>query len=426
MTIVILLACLLLLLSLRVPVAFAILIPCIGYVFLDDSLSFGIALQRLTGTLNSFPLLAVPLFIMVGFVANESGMADRLINACLAVFGRVRGSLGYVNVTSSLAFSTMSGSASADTAAMGSIMVPAMRRNGYRPGFAAGLTGASSMIGPIMPPSIGAILYAVLSGSSVAGMFLAGVVPAFAIFIGLCGYVFAESWRNPEREQAHIPLRTRLRMVSSAVPVMLTPVIILGGILAGVFTATEAAAVATVYLIALGLAARWMSLQQLYRAVSNSVATTGRVMLIATSGGLLAYIMAREGVSQKAADLMLSITDNPVIVLLLLNLGLLLLGTFLEPTSALLISVPVLLPIVVEFGIDPLHFGVVIILNLSIGLLTPPVGLVLFVLAEVGKVKLRDVVSGVLPALAVLVAVLLLITYIPQISLFLPNLMGLR
>lgn len=426
MTVVFILVALLILLMLRVPVAFAILVPCLGYIAVDDSITFGIALQRLTGTLNSFPLLAVPIFILVGFIANESGMADRLINACQAVFGRVRGSLGYVNVSSSLAFSTMSGSATADTAAMGSIMVPAMRRRGYRAGFAAGLTGASSMIGPIMPPSIGAILYAVLSGSSVAGMFLAGVIPAFILFLGLCLYVFVHTARNPETSQEHIPGRDRAVMVMRALPVLATPIIILGGILAGVFTATEAASIAAVYLIVLGLGTRWMSLGGLSRAIVNSVATTGRVMLIATAGGLLAYIMAREGTSRDVADAMLAITDNPLVVLLLLNIGLLVLGTFLEPTSALLISVPVLLPIVTEFGVDPLHFGVMVILNLSIGLLTPPVGLVLFVLAEVGKVSMREVVMGTLPALGVLVSVLLVVTYVPQVSMFLPNFFGLR
>lgn len=423
MTILFIVVGLLVLLMLRVPVAFAILLPCLVYVAFDDSLSMGIALQRLGATLNSFPLLAVPLFIMVGFVAEGANMADRLIRALLTIFGRVRGSLGYTNVAGSLTFSWMSGSATADAAAMGSVMVPAMRRNGYDGGFAAGLTGAASMIGPIMPPSVGAILYAVLSGTSVGTMFVAGVVPGFIITAGLCIYVFLYSRSRPHLTSDRVDRKEAFSAILQAIPVLLTPLIILGGILAGIFTATEAAAVAVAYLILLGLGARWMTLPRLYTALVDTAATTGRVMLIATAGGLLAYVLAREGAPKQAAAGLLSLTDNPLIFLLLLNVVLLVMGMFLEPASALLISVPVVLPIAVEYGIDPVHLGIIIILNLSIGLLTPPVGLVLFVLNTVTGVPLRDVIRGTLPALVPLVIVLLLITYFPAVVTFLPNLL---
>lgn len=425
MNILFILAALLILLALRVPVAFAILIPCVAYIVLSDSLTLGIALQRLTMTLNSFTLLAIPLFILVGFVANESGMASRLIDALLAVIGRLRGGLAYVNVASSLGFSTMSGSATSDTAAMGSIMVPSMRKHGYSTGFAAGLTGAASLVGPMMPPSVVAILYAVLSQSSVAGVFLAGVLPAFVIFFALSLYVFFRTFSKDPENYPRKPMRERLRMIAAAVPIMLTPVVILGGILGGVFTVTEAASVAAIYLIALGLGTRWMSIKQLARAAMSTSLVTARVMLIATAGGLLAYIMTREGAAQDAAQGIQALTENPVVFLLILNVALLLVGTFLEPASALLIVVPVVLPIALEYGIDPLHLGVIVILSLSIGLLTPPVGLVLFVLTEVGGVSMQQVIRGVLPPLGVLVTVLMLVTYVPGISLWLPNALGL-
>lgn len=413
---------LLVLLVLRVPVAFAILIPCLGYVLMDDSLTVGIVLQQVAGTLNSFPLLAVPLFILVGFVADQAGMADRLVRALLAVFGRIRGSLGYVNVAGCLTFSWMSGSATADAAAMGSVMVPAMRRNGYKGGFATGLTGAASMIGPIMPPSVGAILFAVLAGVSVGDMFLAGVLPALAIAAALWAWVWLHTRRQTGLTSEPPARGEKVRSVLAAMPVLATPVVILGGILGGVFTPTEAAGVAAVYLILFGLASRWLSLAGLYRALAETAMTTGRVMLIAAAGGVLAYVLAREGAATTVADALMAFTDDPWLFLLLVNIVLLIVGMFLEPASALLISVPVVLPIALEFGVDPIQLGTMMILNLSIGLLTPPVGLVLYVLSSVGEVPLRDVVRGTLPTLVPLGAALLLITYVPTVTLLLPEL----
>lgn len=424
MTVLYVAAGLLALIALRVPVAFAILLPCMAYVALDDALTMGIVLQRLGATLNSFPLLAVPLFIMVGFVAEASGMAGRLIQALLAVFGRVRGSLGYVNVMGSLTFSWMSGSATADAAAMGSVMVPSMKKNGYSASFATGLTGAASMIGPVMPPSVGAILYAVLAETSVADMFLAGVLPALVIVISLCGYVFWFCRKRPELTTPRMERREATSSVLRALPVLVTPIIILGGILGGIFTATEAAAVAAVYMILLGLGAQWMTLGRLHSALVDTAATTGRVMLIATAGGMLAYVLAREGAPQQAADALLSITDSPIIFLLLLNVVLLVIGMFLEPASALLITVPVALPIALEFGVDPVQLGIIMILNLTIGLLTPPVGLVLFVLSTVGETPMREVIRGTLPTLVPLVVALLVVTYVPAVPLFLPELVS--
>lgn len=413
---------LLILLALRVPVAFAILIPCLGFVMLDDALTVGIVLQQVAGTLNSFPLLAVPLFILVGFVAHEADMADRLVKALLAVFGRVRASLGYVNVAGCLTFSWMSGSATADAAAMGSVMVPTMRRNGYRADFATGLTGAASMIGPMMPPSVGAILFAVLAGVSVGDMFLAGVLPALVIALGLAALVYLHSRRHAGLTSEPLARGEAARTVGAALPVLATPAIILGGILGGVFTPTEAAGVAATYLILLGLVTGWLSPAGLYRALAETAVTTGRVMLIASAGGVLAYVLAVEGTADVVADALRSITDSPWLFLLLLNIVLLLAGTFLEPASALLISVPVVLPIALEFGIDPVQLGTLMILNLSIGLLTPPVGMVLYVLSAVGDVPVAEVVRGTLPTLIPLGATLLVISYVPAVTLLLPGL----
>lgn len=424
MSVVWLLLALFVLLALRVPVAFAILLPCLVYVAMDDALTMGVVLQRLAATLNSFPLVAVPLFILVGYVADASGMATRLINALLAIFGRLRGSLGYVNVGASVAFSWMSGSATADAAAMGAIMGRTMKRNGYSGSFTAGLTGASSMIGPIMPPSVVAIIFAVLAQASVGDMFLAGVLPAFVIAASLCVYVWIHTRKRKELTSPALGAKESGKAIGKAIPILFTPVIILGGILGGIFTPTEAASVGGLYLIVLGLVTRWMSFRNLGRALRNTAETTGRVMLIATAGGVLAFILAREGAAAMVAEAMLSLTESPWVFLIVLNVALLILGLFLEPTSALLISVPVVLPIALEYGIDPLHLGVIMILNLSIGLLTPPVGLVLFILGNASETPMREVMRGILPALVPLVAALLLVTYIPFLSTGLPNLLN--
>ncbi len=414
----------LLLLAIRVPVAFALLLPSLVYVELEPHITLGIALQRVTALLDSFPLLAVPLFILVGFVANVAGLADRLINALLAVMGRVRGSLAYVNVNASLVFSWMSGSAMADAAAMGSVLIPAMRRNGYDPAFAAAVTAASSTIGPVMPPSIAAVIYAVLSGSSIAAMFLAGVLPALVIFFSLTIYIFFYVRR---REGLVVEKQSRaqtLRAIATALPILVAPVILLGGILGGIFTPTEASGITVVYLILISLAARWMTFRKLFTAFRQSAATTGRVMLIAAAGGLFSYVLAREAVPQQIADALLQLTSDPLVFLLLLNVVLLLVGMILEPASALLVTVPVFLPVAIQFGVDPVHLGIIVILNLTMGLLTPPIGLVLFMLSSVGKVPFQDVLRATLPLLVPLFVTLLLVTYVPDLSLMLPHLFG--
>src|SRR5699024_5052352 len=259
----------------------------------------------------------------------------------------------------------------------------------------------------IMPPSVVAILYAVLSGSSVASMFLAGVIPAFILFLALCIYIFIHSIKNREKEQPSMPGKERIMAIMKALPIMMTPVIIFVGILGGVFTITESAAIAVFYFICLGLGTRWMTFKQLGSALTKSVTTAGRIMIIATAGGLLAYVMAREGVSNSIADLLGTISDNPVVVLLLINVFLLVVVTVLEPVSALLIVVPTLAPVVGQYGIDPLHFGVNVVLNLGIALVTPPVGLVLFALSEASYTTLGEIFEGVMPFLGMLIAVLL-------------------
>ena len=414
----------LVLLFLRVPVAFSLLLPCLVYVAWSPDITLGVALQQTVSSVDSFPLLAVPLFIMTGYLSNAAGLADRLFQMLLILFKKVPGTLGFVNVFSSLTFSWMSGAAIADAAGLGSVLVPAMKKRGYDEKFALGLTGASSLIGPIMPPSIPAIVYAVTAGVSVGSLFFAGVLPALVLTLILCVFVYREARKNPLQEEAGRPEMPPLTgAIMSAFPVLLTPVIILGGILLGIFTPTEAAAAAVMWVLILSLCYRSLSFKALHGVLLKTTTTTGSIMLIVAAAGLFGWVIAREQGPQAVTEAMLQFTDNPIVFLLLINVALLITGMLLEPVAGLLITVPVLMPAALEFGIDLLHLGIVMILNLVLGLLTPPVGLVLYVLSSVTGASVQTVTRGTLPFLIPLLITLLLITFIPAFSLWLPGYM---
>lgn len=414
----------LVLLFLRVPVAISMLLPCLVYVVWSPDITLGVALQQTVGSVDSFPLLAVPLFILTGYLSNAGGLADRLFRMLLTLFNKIPGNLGFVNVFSSLTFSWMSGAAIADAAGMGSVLVPAMKKRGYDEKFALGLTGASSLIGPIMPPSIPAIVYAVSAGVSVGALFFAGVLPALVLTLILCAFVFRNARKNPIPNEVTAQSIPVSRAVTMALPVLLTPVIILGGILGGIFTPTEAAAAAVVWVLILSAFYRSLSFKAFRGVLVRTATTTGSILLIVAAAGLFGWVIAREQGPQAVTEVMLKLTDNPFVFLLLVNVVLLLIGMLLEPVAALLIMVPVLLPAAVEFGIDPLHFGIVMILNLVLGLLTPPVGLVLYVLSSVTGSPVQTVTRGTVPFLIPLLITLLLITFIPAFSLWLPGLMA--
>lgn len=424
MTLGILVIAMLVLLFLKVPVAISMLLPCLLYVAWSPDITLGVAMQQTVGSVDSFPLLAVPLFIMTGYLSNAGGLADRLFRLLLTLFKKLPGNLGFVNVFSSLTFSWMSGAAIADAAGLGSVLVPAMKKRGYDEKFALGLTGASSLIGPIMPPSIPAIVYAVSASVSVGALFFAGVIPALVLTAILCVFVYQYASKNPmDKEEADaqaIPLPVAVKM---AVPVLFTPVIILGGILGGIFTPTEAAAAAVLWVLILSAVYRSLSFKAFRNVLVKTASTTGSILFIVAAAGLFGWVIAREQGPQAVTELMLSLTDNPLVFLLMVNIALLAIGMLLEPVAALLITIPVLLPAALEFGIDPLHFGIVMILNLVIGLLTPPVGLVLYVLSSVTGSPVQSVTRGIVPFLIPLLITLLLITFVPAFSLWLPGLL---
>lgn len=415
---------LLVLLALRVPVAIALLAPSLLYVTLEPTANFPIALQQITSGVNDFALLAVPLFIVLGNLANESGISDRLYNAGVAFLGHIRGSLGYVNIATSFGFSWMSGAAIADAAAMGKVQVPAMVKRGYTPGFSLGITAASSLIAPMIPPSIPAIIYAVTAGVSVGALFMAGLVPALILIACLCVMVWVLTRKNEDLRLPRTGWAGRGKAALGALPAAGAGVIILGGILSGVFTPTEASGIGVLYVFILALCYKALTPKKIYRMLLSSVETAGSVLLIVGAAALFGWVLAREQAPQIAADFILGFTDSPLVFLLLVNLLLLVVGCVLEPTAAILILVPVLGPVAAAFGIDPVQFGVVVIFNLVIGLITPPVGLVLFVLSSVTGAPVHTVIKGVVPFFIPMVVTLILITLVPALSLWLPGALG--
>jgi tripartite ATP-independent transporter DctM subunit len=411
------------LLVLRVPVALSFLGPSILYFLLDGSRIAYVLSTSMAGV-NSFPLLAVPLFIFVGVLANRLGIADRLFAFASASLARVPGNLAYVNVATSLGFSWMSGSALADSAGLGKLQIPAMMKAGYPFRFAAGLTASSALISPVMPPSIPAVIFASVAAVSTGALFAAAVVPAFLMALALTVYVAIWVARQPHLKSEPFSVRllgsTGLRVLG---PVF-TPVIILGGIIGGVFTPTEAAAVASVYMLVLGAFYKTLKFPVLWEAVKETILITASIMIILGSAAVLGLILARERLSDNIGAFLLSTTENPLVFLLMLNLVLLVIGMVVDPTAVILVLVPVFLPIAQAYGIDPLHFGVVVIMNLMIGLLTPPVGSVLYVMASISDRSVEEMFKGILPFLIPLFSVLILITVFPGISTFLPNLLG--
>lgn len=412
------------LILLRVPVALALLAPSLVYLLADPQTGVDVAFQRLTAGVNSFTLLAVPLFIMTGIAANAAGITARLFDFAERLLGHVQGSLGYVNVLTSLVFSWMSGAAIADAASIGKVVVPEMKRRGWKESFTVGITASSSLIGPIMPPSIPAIIYAVTAGVSIGALFVASIIPAFLLALVLALMVWLHARKHPGLQQPRASGRQMWDAARSAVLPLFTPVIILGGILGGIVTPTEAAGLAVVWILLLAVIYGRLTPRSLWRIAAATAETTGSVLLIVASASLFGWVLTRERVPQDVAELVMGLTTNPIVFLILVNIVLLLVGTMLEPVSAVLIMVPVLLPVVETFGIDPLHFGVFMILNLVIGLITPPVGLVLYVLSSATDVPFPKVVSGTLPFLVPVLFVLLVVTFIPALSMWLPRALG--
>ncbi|MBE3598546.1 MAG: TRAP transporter large permease [Limnochordaceae bacterium] len=386
-------------------------------------LPLALAVQRMFAAQDSFQLMAIPLFILAGALMNAGGLSERLVALAEALVGRLRGGLNHVNILSNVFFSGISGSAAADASAVGSILIPAMERAGYRRELAAAVTAAASLIGPIVPPSIPMILYGVQAEVSIARLFLAGAVPGLLLAAAQMATAAWVARREGLVAGRKGNLAEILRALRGAIWAAFMPVLILGGILGGVFTPTEAAAAAVAWALLVGaFVHRELTLARIGRALAEAALTTGIVMLMLATTEILAWILARDQIPQRLAMAVAGMDVPPWLVLLLVNVALLIVGIPLEPAPALVLLVPVLMPLVQRIGVDPVHFGVIMVLNLVIGLVTPPVGASIFVVSAISRVPLGSMAKAMVPFLVASLVVLLLVTYVPALSLWLPSL----
>jgi C4-dicarboxylate transporter DctM subunit len=413
---------------LGLPVGHAMIAGSVLYLWMRG-LDLGTAAEQLlNGMYTSYLLLAIPLFILAAEFMNSGSIMDRLLRFCNALVGRFRGGLAQVNVAQSIIFASMSGSALADAAASGRLMQTMMTKDGrYSASFAAALTAASSVIGPIIPPSIPLVLYALVSDTSIGYLFLAGVVPGLLLGAAQMALIAAAARRRGFPVEPPVPLRELPRLAWQAFPALLMPVILLGCLYSGITTPTEAAAAAAAYALLISAALyRSVALRDVYQSLLVSARTTISIGMLIAGALAFNYVVTAENVPRALAAMLKAHELSPLSFLLLANLVLLALGCFLEGTTILLVIVPVLVPAAQALGIDPVHFGVVAVLNIMIGLITPPYGLLLFMMVKIANVRLADLVREVLPFLAAMLAALALVTFVPELSLALPRLMGYR
>lgn len=393
-------------------------------VLMGEGIPSSIISQRLFAGLDSFTIMAIPFFVLSGLLMERGGIARRMIDFATALVGWIRGSLLLVSVVSGTGLAAVSGSGSADTAATASLMLPEMKRRRYDIDFAAGLMAAAGSLGPVIPPSIMMIVLASVGNVSVGDMFIAGVVPGFLMAVGLllAGYVHARRHGGVYSHVQPFSLRELGSTAFKAIPAFLMPLIIIGGIVGGVFTPTEAAAVAVATGLLVGLLIyRELTLRDLPGLILRAASISASVMMIIAVANIFSWLVAREGVPQLLVGFLQSLSDNPLIFLALLNVGLIFVGMFMESIAAILILVPVLMPVAQSYGIDPLHLGVVIIINLSIGMVTPPYGITLFVASSIAQRPIMRVASKIVLPLSFMLAVLLLATYVPQVVTALPD-----
>jgi len=423
----ILVVALVVMLVLNVPIAFALAIAStLAILALADVPAAYIVAQRMTGGVESFPLLAIPFFILAGMIMGEGGMARRLMNFANALVGPLVGGLAYVNTLTCMMFGAISGSATAAVSSVGSFMIPEMGEKGFHRDFNVALTTGAATTGLIIPPSNIMIVYAVVAQNiSIAAMFLAGILPG--IVLGVCIMVVCGilSFIHGYGSGVKTSIRHILVTGAKALPSLLLIVIVLGGILGGVFTATEAAAVAVAYafLLAVGMY-REIPVQSLPSLMLRAGKTTAIVMLLIAASQAMGWFLAYEQIPQAVSQALLGLSEQPIVIFLLINLLLLAVGTFLDMTPAVLIFTPIFLPVATELGMDPIHFGIMLIANLCIGLCTPPVGTCLFVGCSVGNIPISRATRAMLPFYGAMVLALLIITYIPAVSMTLPGWFG--
>lgn len=392
-------------------------------IFFAGNLPYTAAVHTIINGTNSFPLIAIPFFIFAGHLMNAAQVTDKIFNFAKAAVGWTPGGLGHVNIGSSVVFAGMSGAAVADAGGLGAIEIKAMRDAGYDKGFAVGVTAASSTIGPIIPPSLPLIIYGVMAEQSIGELFAAGIIPGALMAISLMVMVAWYAKKRGYPRDAAFNMSRLLATGKTAFLPLLTPAIIVGGIISGVFTPTEAAVAAVAFTLLIGfLVYKSLTWKSLLQAAMSTIKTTSSVLMIVAAAALFAWVLTANQAAEHLTNGLLTITDNQILLLLMMMLIVFCIGFFMETIAAITIIVPLILPAALAVGIDPVHLGIIVVLNLMIGLLTPPVGMVLYVLAKVSKTPFEECVKSTIPFIIPLVTVLFLLVAFPQLTLWLPNL----
>ncbi|WP_319477927.1 TRAP transporter large permease [Marispirochaeta aestuarii] len=414
------------LMLLNVPIAFVLGISSLMYFLFFGNIPLAVIGQKLyTGT-DNYVLLAIPFFVLAGELMNRTRITDDLVSFAKALVGRIPGALAQVNIVTSIFFAGLTGAAVADTAAIGSLLIPAMKKEGYSPEYAAAVTTTSSIIGPIIPPSIIVVIYATATMESVGALFIGGFVPGLLIGLGLMlvALLFALKYKHPRRK-TRMPARELYVTTKNSLLGLLCPLIIVGGILSGVFTPTEAAAVACAYALIVGVFVfRNLSLKDIIASFGKSAITSGVILLIITTATLFSTVLTIEKIPEALAEFMVNLTTNKYMFLLIINVFLLFMGMILETGANVILLAPILLPIAQLYGINSLHFALIMLVNLNIGLTTPPLGVCLFTAAPIAGVRFEKIARAAMPFIGIEIVVLLMITYLPDMVLFLPRITG--
>jgi len=395
----------------------------VGFLAIGDMSLLRIIPQQFFGGMETYSLMAIPFFIYAGTLMNLSGLTDRLLKFTQSLVGHFRGGLGYVNILASILFAGVNGSAAADTSALGSVLIPAMEKDGYSKSYAAGLTAGSSLIGPIIPPSIFMILYANMTNTSIGGLFIAGILPGLLLGIAFMVLNYYYSWKNdfPVQEK-----RAKIKEIYSsfihALPALIAPFIIIGGIVFGVFTPTESGAIAVIYIIIVGLCVtKELTLRQLWEAAVESARLTCAIFLIIGAAIVIGWLLTYERIPAKFAEFVSMNVHSPLAILFLLSGIIFILGMFMEEVASLVLLTPIFAPLALSVGIDPFHFGIVMVLNITIALITPPMGACIFIASAVGKVELGLLFKSIWPFVVTAVLTLILIIVFPPITTLIPS-----
>jgi C4-dicarboxylate transporter DctM subunit len=374
--------------------------------------------------LDSYTLLAIPLFMLTGQIMAMGGVTRDLMNLSMVFVGWMRGGLAYVNIVASMIFAGITGVASSDTSSLGGVLIPAMIKKGYDKDFTVAVTATSSTIGIMIPPSIPMVLYAVASGTSIGQLFLGGIIPGILVGLGLISVSAVISKKRNYPAEVRISFKESLKICIRSIPAIGTVVVIIGGIISGFFTPTEAAGVACFYSTLLGLFYyRELKIKELPRLIYQTAMTVGLVALMISAASALGWFFTSQGVPRAIANALMAATDNKVVIMLLINLVLLFVGCWMDLAPAMTLFTPILLPVAISCGVDPVHFGIIMVVNLAVGLFTPPVGVCLFISCGIAKIAITDVLKAFIPFFIVMLGILMLITFVPQICLFLPGLL---